>query len=344
MSDLQINWGNISIISLADNQNITCLGGWTDSDHTYTNCIRAGAGWNSVNNVAKFSVESSDDSRINGGSNPEVVVYFSDNATYYGDGLDRREDIVRCLNGTRSEPCDRNDIFSAPLRLNGTSNISVVEWSWPGAGENPDFRIWFEFSSHLEFAHYSVEYSVEDSIYFVQLENMKDESTKLIINPLWILAAWSVDPDGTIEATRFPATEMQGFRTIFDQNPKHNLSIELLYEFVALNIFSIAQAMSLLSYESEDLKNSQSYHKNDPNVFYRWNTRRVWAYGLSTRTSKLGVVVVCFGMITVVFRCIFALYMERTEEKSDRATGVELSSAVTVPGSATQLLQGRTTL
>lgn len=346
MSDLNFYLGDISTISLSDNQNITCLRNQRSYyDHVpsnHTKCIRVGTGWNSVNNRANFSIGTYDGPDTNAGSNPEVVVYFSNDATYYGGNLDRGADIVGCLSGTILEPCNWDEIFSAPFNLSGMSNITVVEWSWPGAGTNPDFRIWVEFVSYLGFAIYSVEYSVENSIYFVQLEDIKIEPTQLIINPLWILAAWSVDSNGTFEATRFPAIMMQEFRAYFDTSLDRNSS-ESIQEFTALNTFTTAQAMSLISYERIILNESQPYDKNDPHVFYQWNIRRVWAYGLSTRTSKLGVVVVCVGMVMVVFRCIFALYKERTEKESDATIDLELSDGVSVtdPGSARRFLQGR---
>lgn len=122
-------------------------------------------------------------------------------------------------------------------------------------------------------------------MYFVHSENRGSLSTMLVIDPLWILAAWSVDLDGTVDANRFPSVMLQKLNTLYDINYEWN---DTLYnECQSLAIFPVAQALSLISYESVNLSDSQPCDKNDPNIFYKWNTRRVWAYGLSNRTSRV---------------------------------------------------------
>lgn len=310
-SSLDINRGFISSTQLGENKSITCLNRWMTSqedDNTkYTKCIRSGTGWNNINSQAGFSIRNLSESNADAEKNDTlgVLVYFSDKATYYGGGLNRDAHEVACLDGSVSAPCDWDDIFS-PDKVNGSnflgsfSNTTIVEWSSPNS--KPGHRIWFEFVSYFQFGLYSVDLSFGNDMYFADVESTGDKSEELVIDPLWMLAGWSVDLNGTVDAARFP-TLLHGPDYTFDIMNTD----EAILEYFGLNLFAMAQSLSLISYESVVLNESSAYAKNKDPVLDNWVIRRVWAYGISTRTSILGVVVVCAGMVTVVFRVIFAV-------------------------------------
>lgn len=323
VSGLNINIGSVKSIRLGENKSITCLNDWTtdqvNDTLNYTKCIRNGTGWNSVNKQASFSIGNL--SEPNAGAEadrPKVLIYFSDKATYYGGDLERDPQDVACLTGNLSAACDWDNIFLRD-KVNGShfdggfSNTTIVEWSFPGNSDNEsdvssDGRIWFEYVSHLHFGLYSVDLSFGDETYMAHLESEENKpGDELVVDPLWTLAAWSVDVDGIVDAARFPNLLPAGSDYISDIMDTE----EKRFEYYSLNLFAIVQTMSLISYESIELNGSTSYGRNKDNVFYNWVTRRVWAYGISTRTSKLGVVVVCAGMATIVFRVFFALYRYR---------------------------------
>lgn len=301
VSNLNFNWGGIHSTQVGAKKTVRCLDNYwmpfQENGTTYTKCIRVGTEWNVSNTNASFSVV-----RL-GGSNathaePEVVVYFSDMATYYGNGLSRDEHTVACLNGTSSTNCDWERIFEEPLQLNGSlSSTTVVEWFLPNATAGEDYWVWFEFDSHLQFGVYSVDYSFGNKIYSATLDDLKP-GPELVINPLWILAAWSVDIDGTVNITRFPAMMLNDFGSDFS-----NLTEETVAEFLMLNYFAMAHAMSLISYES-----STGHDKPEGIILYRWVTRRVWAYGLYTKTTILGMVIICVSMVTIMFHFIFTIF------------------------------------
>lgn len=308
-SGLWINSGRIDSTELGENKSITCLPTWTtnqeDDDKSYTKCIRSGTGWNDINSQAGFSIRNLSEPNAGAEANDTlgVLVYFADKATYYGGGLNRDAHDVACLNGSLSAPCDWDDIFS-PHKVNGAnfngsfSNTTIVQWSYPGY----DDRLWFEFVSYLHFGLYSVDLSFGNEMYFADVQIEGDTSEELVIDPLWMLAGWSVDLNGTVDAARFP-TLLHG--------PDYGFDIlktdEAILEYFGLNIFAIAQTLSLISYESVVLNESTAFDRNKEHVLDNWVTRRVWAYGLGTRTSRLGVAVVCTGMVMVVFRIIFAV-------------------------------------
>ncbi|MCJ1270698.1 hypothetical protein MMC22_010595 [Lobaria immixta] len=322
ISSLNYNEGDITTIPLGDNKSVTCLSGWmTDQDDgnvdetEYTKCIRNGTGWNSISSQAGFSIRNTSKSDTEADSKLEALVYFSDKATYYGPGLNRDAHEVACLKGNLSAPCDWDNIFS-PAKVNGSdfkgsfSNTTIIEWFLPGIG--PHYRIWMEFVSYLKFGLYSVDLSVGNEMLFAHLISGEPElDDQLAINPLWILAAWSVDVDGTVDAARFP-TFLPGGTNYTSDIYDSDDSDDGPSEFFLLNVFAITQAMSLISYESVLLHGSSVCDKNDPKVLCWWATRRLWAYRLGSRTSWLGVVVVCAGMATVVFRVIFAVFYSRT--------------------------------
>ncbi|MCJ1427436.1 hypothetical protein MMC29_005339 [Sticta canariensis] len=110
VSNMIFHYGAINSIQLGDNITLRCLGNYVmstpdDGNATYTEYIRVGTEWNKTNSEAGLSIENL------GGFNathaePEMVVYFLDKATYYGDGLNRDDDTVAYLNGTSSVDCD----------------------------------------------------------------------------------------------------------------------------------------------------------------------------------------------------------------------------------------------
>lgn len=331
VSGLNSNKGPINSTLLGDNKSVTCLGNWTTDQVSmegqteyYTKCIRNGTGWNSINSQAGFSIRNlseSDTTAVEEDNKLEVLVYFSDKVTYYGGHLNRDAHEVACLEGDLSAPCDWDAIFS-PGKVNGSSfngsfnHTTVVEWSLPShyANFDKDCRIWFEFESHLQFGVYAVDLSFEKELYMARWDPEGSEpGDQLVIDPLWVLAAWSVDVNGTVDAARFPTFVPGGT----DYSVDILDSDEDWFEFYSLNIFAIAQTMSLISYESEILNESTGYDRKKDCIFDSWINRRVWAYGLDTRTAKLGVVVAIAGMVTVVFRVIFALYIYRPKAKDN---------------------------
>lgn len=329
VSSLNTNEGPIKSIRLDNDRSITCLIGWTtdqiNDPAQYTKCIRNGTGWNIANSQAGFSIENLSESTAGDESNKtpkdlvtlKALVYFSDKATYYGGDLNRDAHDIECLNGNLSASCDWDDIFSS-AKVQGSnfdgsfSNTTIVEWSNPNSAD-ADCRIWFEFVSHLQFGLYSVDLSFGNKMLFTHLDNFEDkrnERVELIIDPLWTLAAWSVDADGTVDGARFPNLLQGSDYASNTCNVLHSDKDSEVdwFEFYSLNLFAIAQTMSLISYESVVLNKSAVLDITVNPVLYNWVIRRVWAFGLDTRTSRLGVAVVCTGMITVVFRVIFAVY------------------------------------
>ncbi|MCJ1464636.1 hypothetical protein MMC07_003249 [Pseudocyphellaria aurata] len=327
VSSLNTNGGIIRSIRLGNDKSVTCLSGWMtdriDDTAEYTKCIRNGTGWSSANSQAGFSIGNLSVSTAGDASNknPEdsfslnALVYFSDKATYYGGGLNRDAHDIECLNGNSSAPCNWDGIFD-PAKVNSSnfdgsfSNVTIVEWSGPDS-IYPDSRIWFEFVSYLQFGLYSVDLSFGNKMLFAHLENLEDERDhELVIDPLWTLAAWSVDANGTVDGARFPnlLQEPNVVTNTSEVLDADKVSDVESFEFYSLNLFAIAQTMSLISYESDDPNHLAVTDKTVNHVLYNWVNRRVWAYGLGTRTSRLGVAVVCTGMITVVFRVICAVY------------------------------------
>lgn len=330
ISGLNTNLGDIRSFSVGDNKSVTCMDHWTTTQLNdtgnfteYTKCTRNGTGWNSNNSQAGFSIgdRSEPDDGTEVVTRLDVLVYFSDKTTYYGSDLSRDPHDVTCLMGNSSASCDWDDIFS-PTKVNGSyfdgsfNNTTIIEWS----SSSGLCVFWMEFVAYLKFGVYSVDLSVGNEMLFADLNSGEPEPDKLVIDPLWTLAAWSVDVGGTVNASRFPTLLPEGsYFTTTDLIATY----ETFYEFFSLNIFAIAQTMSLISYESTILNKTTAYDKNKDRILYNWVTRRVWAYGLGTRTSRLGVAVVCVGMVTVVFRVIFA---ECNHRRKDNLKQLAVSS------------------
>ncbi|MCJ1427766.1 hypothetical protein MMC29_005671 [Sticta canariensis] len=149
-------------------------------------------------------------------------------------------------------------------------------------------------------------------MHFAYLESEEYITDELVIDPLWMLAGWSVDFDSTVDASRF-STILHG------PNSSSNIleTEEEVMEFYII-LVAIAQAMSLISYELVVLNSSTTYDRSMNHVWLdNWVTRRVWAYGLGTRTSRPGVGVIWAGVVMVGFRVVFAVYNHRSTSKKN---------------------------
>jgi hypothetical protein len=81
------------------------------------------------------------------------------------------------------------------------------------------------------------------------------------------------------------------------------------------NNFAFAQALSMIDFTTTTTTSRTP--QNDPlhPILRVYASLRVWAYGINSRTSKLGVTVALFGCCVVLFRTVLSL-ITRIQKRS----------------------------
>jgi len=323
--------GDLTVKNLEVNKQVRCLTNWTSDDIThYTKCYRAGPGWGVLNNVGDFSLGDSSlgDSNTTSQNDSTVLSYFSDKATFFNESTDFGSGIKTCL-GPNADSCDWEAIFKTevdPALKNSSVNLLVTEYTSPSA-PTPDTHIFCDAVVYSGFPTYSVDTSpsvnpqVLTSMNGLPSETDKDfNTTSLPVSPDWLLAAWSVSNDGTVSRDRLVGKSMAQSLTSMFNNYQGSHRGAAQYYFILLHIYSITQSLSMINYEyTNDTasipSDSQGLGSAQP-LLSKWSTLRVWAYGLTGRTAKMGVVVTGLGCICVLLRLFLALALRIRHQHS----------------------------
>ena len=297
-----------------------------EKEYGYTRCVRYGLGWSPNNRNASFNISTS--------SNPadpsaSVIVYFADRGTYLqpANGPDQNATIAgslsnstsispNCLltNGSASDvDCNWSEITPATnnsLLDNGsekpeqgaglrrlTDNITVVEVSYNNQ------LVVFEFFSFWINSAYMLDTSAgSNPLYLVQTDGIPDNDifNTSVVHPDWLLAAWSVDEGGTVPYERAASSSISAGLMANNYSCAAYNDCDDSYQFYnALSgiLLSYLQALSMVPYNyAEDSGTFQTHNTSRP-IFHTASEIREWGFGLGTRTSKLGVVVVLIGCV-----------------------------------------------
>ncbi|KAL8798997.1 MAG: hypothetical protein Q9223_006673 [Gallowayella weberi] len=321
--------GKVSNIKLNNGRWIRCYTGWTslNNDTHYTKCLRRGLGADS-DTYSQFFLENVDPDvkQLQTG----VGTYFADRATYFNDTEDFGSGIKTCLAGGDGKNCDWDKIFAAPLPdelTNTTVNVGIVSYQVPG-DDRTDDRVWCEHVVYQSFPTYSVDTSPRSNgqnlVTLNNLPKVEKEAVPLAMNPNWYLAAWSVDYNSTLDGERQVVKELSRVLPLTYEQGIITLSGA---EFLFLHFYALGQSLSMVNYYTypapqKPAATTTEEDKAHP-VFQSYATIHVWAYGLSGRTSILGVAVVALGVACVLAR--FAIGM---------ATGIQERSTVEVLAAA----------
>ncbi|KAL8827073.1 MAG: hypothetical protein Q9170_007158 [Blastenia crenularia] len=310
---------------------VRCYTGWRTWDGTasYTKCLRLGKGFNSTSYDAQVHLAVED---INVPENEIAVgVYFADKATYYSDTDDFNSGIKACVaNNETSMACDWDRVFDSaqlPVELKNTSvNVGVVSYGVPGA-EDEDNRVWCDHVTYQSFPTYSVDTRIQSNPEsLVTLNDLPGNATfPQVVNPDWWLAAWSVDEGDSLDGERQIVKKLiDVLPAAWDYFGAHTWDSDLDSEtFYLIHTYSLGQSLSLVPYTSTPALNSTSTvdkeadkDKNVRPILRTWATVHVWAYSISGRTSRLGVVVVMVGSLCVIARFVMGLATGITERST----------------------------
>ena len=309
---------------------VRCFNNWTLDDVSYyTKCYRYGTGWGDLNNYASFSLAGS----LAENNESWANVFMSDKATFFNKTTDFGSGIQKCL-AEDSETCDWDAVFSTevdPDLRNSTVNLLVTEYYSPYSSRNTS-RLYCDAVVYSSFPTYSVDTSPSiNPQRLTDMNNLPAETgknfnhTALPVHPDWVLAAWSVANNGTVDSSRLIGRQMANtlgslFEDGLEDEDNDDDDSAIDYEFIFLHLYTMTQSLSLINFEytnstSPAPGDSQGLKVAQP-LLHKWSTLRVWAYGLSGRTAKLGVVVSLLGCACVLMRLFLALALRIRHEHS----------------------------
>ncbi|KAL9102459.1 MAG: hypothetical protein Q9163_002389 [Psora crenata] len=296
--------GNVSVTDVDEGKQVHCFSGWTiDYVHNYT----------------KFWIGNLNSVKANATS---VDVYFSDMATYYNSEQDFNSGIESCLSNDTAPECDWDSIFQSDLPndfKNSSRNVGLISYALANDDEmvpplpGSQARIFCDYVAYVSFPTYNLDTLPSTNILnLVRMEGfqMDPQAMPLVIHPDWFLAGWSVDRNGTVDSTREIAQRLSDILPL----TWHDQEGYAAAEFIFLHAYSLGQTISMVNYDYINATAGSPASKDAARVLHAWATRHVWAYSIKgSRTSKLGVAVVCCGALCVMLRAALGLFLGKRE-------------------------------
>ncbi|KAI9764737.1 MAG: hypothetical protein M1839_005780 [Geoglossum umbratile] len=291
--------GNASTITIAADKQIRCyaIDFSASALSGYSECIRVGQGWSQANTQSRFFIG---DSVSNG--NVSVDVYFADRRNIFNSTTPLCSTLLPNGQGQAGGQCDWDRIFSpspSPHIQLPTQRVVALEFLPPNTSTQSvtNRRAFCSIAAQSKFSLYAMDMSPNTNylniVQQTDLNGFESSNDTIVVHPDWILAGWSVKENGTVDGTRGAAEEMV-------RSLKSALASEYFADmshFTRANLWVALQSMSLVNYHNST---------NAPNVTHpalrSYVTIHVWAYGLESRTSKMGVTVVMIGCICVLLR------------------------------------------
>ncbi|KAF2802741.1 uncharacterized protein BDZ99DRAFT_550633 [Mytilinidion resinicola] len=301
--------GNIRNFSLSNTKSIYCFPRAKDDK-----CIRWGPGWADTQNSAQFVIRDSSPKK----ANLTVTVYATTQAAYLVNDP--------CV---QDGSCDWDAVFAAtpsPEYRNISSGQLSFQYSMPSYS---NLTVICDSSSYLSFANYVLNPSpLANILSLVELDVLDDSpsgppdySTPAIIDvhPDWLLAAWGANRGGAVAGDRGAAIQfIQAIQDwiFYGEVTTHQYAID----FNSIHQYTIVQALSMITYSTTPLASSADRRaqsqklKDNPKTaatLNSWATVQLWAFGIDSRTSKLGITIILIGCICVIART--ALYFDESK-------------------------------
>lgn len=296
----------------------------TNSSVNYTKCIRAGEGWSSRNKHYDFTILGEHDNRT-GSFSPDVGVsiFSSDKAQFFKDGILPSWLPPECLIEGQlpaSVGCDWDRLFETHAQsdvFNRTQNVTTIEMLTKSGKGEPALRFTVDFVAFLNFTTYQVDPSpLTNPATIAQTAFLPRTGSSIYVDPAWILAAWTVNNKGVVSTNRTLAREV--VHTVDQMRwgiaPRGNDSYPL--DIVAL--LPVMQTLTLIDFNTEKAAPGVTFQnaRADHPLLVRHAKMYVWAYGLGSRTSKLGFTVALLGVCVVLIQIVFGLVDRRKHRSS----------------------------
>ncbi|KAF4537186.1 uncharacterized protein LTHEOB_11564 [Lasiodiplodia theobromae] len=236
-------------------------------------------------------------------------IYWSDRS-----GLFQSNSSDPCLrNGTATESnqCD----YDTFLPDDPDESYLVMELSQP-TSPHPELVWVILFALSYGFATYTF----DATTIFPNLQNVivpeppQPNSTKsTAFNPAWVLAAWGVNPDGSLSSSRDAVLKLQQsaqaafYETIVNPRDSSN--------FIGALMYTMAQAASLVTFTNRTIDDPWLQPLKTDNRTVLWTNikQEIWGWEIGSRTSILGVGVAIAGILTVLVRTGLLIIMREKQ-------------------------------
>jgi hypothetical protein len=304
--------GNSTLIEIEKNKSVRCFNGsnyWTDFP---VKCIKQGSAWNTYDTHADFSIGETSGRNADGIS---VNVYGTNQAVY----IDTAN--VPCTmdqNSPDSQNCDWNTIFGwdiFPEMKNMSLNQQIIQYTLSGSNAS----VWCDSIGYLNFTDYTLDPSpITNFLSLIGTDTPGNVSATepIDVHPDWLLAAWSTTRSGTVDPERAVAQNVRAaLASVVNSVPPKDINADdsVMDDLVLQHFFILGHGLTMIDYNTTIAPNGKS---NDPAhpVFKVALDIRVWAYGLGSRTAKLGAIVAIIGVIVVIMRSVVSI-MTRFKRK-----------------------------
>lgn len=207
-----------------------------------------------------------------------------------------------------------------PLNLSRIATNSLIVETSERRSKSSGF--WADATSYpstvdyqLDLSPYTILNPLIDTIN-ASVPNAKN-TAPLVINPDWVLAAWSVNNTGVIDGTSSLGLMISS--AIRDMSNDGLIGNNILLES---QIYATAHALTLIPYNIVGQSSPTGFSNGQisENIpLYFWRSRRVWLYSLSSRTAIVGAVIITIGMIIVLMRTLLAIYEKLVHNYATRA-------------------------
>ncbi|KAF7504441.1 hypothetical protein GJ744_002245 [Endocarpon pusillum] len=290
-----------TIVNISQDQSVRCYDNtpWMDGPNPApsTKCIPWGSGWNVTQAHARFSIP---DFRTASQEieNVSVEIFVTDRVAY----IDKTTRPSCFVNGLidLSGGCDWHEVFFDNRNPPGSMPQQTFEYYVPN---KPNRFSWCDANYTLSFATYVLNPSSQNNLLnLVELQVSDTVDGHLEVHPDWILASWAVDRNGFVRKNRASGRALlESFIRTFSEPDQRALSI---MDFYGAHLSSVSHAVSMISYTDihpETSPGASTDEKRHPELRV-WASGQLWKFGLESRTSNLGFVVVIAGTIVVLLR------------------------------------------
>jgi hypothetical protein len=339
--------GNTSVIPIAEDKLVRCYTSWpstaefwpgpiypySDPDQGIsTKCIRVGSGWTGArNDYAQFFITNLNSQPANksqaqadneGFATASVNIYSVANAIFLNASTSY---CSTPINNQSNPTCDWDTLFSetpSPQYQNYSLSQQITEYVYPNITEpfvnstgeyiyNPHVygytTNWCWSVAFLSFGTYALDLSspANSIATLSSVNSISPTADPIYVHPDWTLLSWSVNQSAFI-------TPNMGGEAIYDLFTAWSLEYVNLTD--AIHAAITASTLSIINYDQRSDSASSANNTLNP-ILTAYSTAQVWAYGLSSATSKLGFATGVLGCLTVCFAVALGIGTRTTKRE-----------------------------
>ncbi|EXJ76516.1 uncharacterized protein A1O5_01024 [Cladophialophora psammophila CBS 110553] len=305
--------GNATEIVVSEAKSVRCYYfNWSiDGVYNGYQCIRVGLGWNNASLVNSHFLIGGIASTPK--ANVSVGAYAETESILLGE-----ESFSCVFQSEGTQPCDWDLLFSGKspgATINLASQQQYIEYVLSQPGVTNATLVCYS-NTYLATVWYNIDISPEtNSLGLVSLispaGDLVEKQQPIAFHPDWVLAAWAVPRFGTVDGNSAAASNLvNALQTAASTQPPQTFGEDPgLVAISNLHAGSLLHALTLVDFTT---LNATDAPAGDDALHPRLamsRRLRVWAYGHSSHTFRVGMVVVIFGSLCVFLRVGLGFYI-----------------------------------